>query len=42
MYVKQNGKTNLLESKNFKVAIDQYNIFTVKGFKMLKTDFNKE
>lgn len=42
MYIKQNGKTRHLESKSFKVAVDQYNIFTVKGFKMLKTDFNKE
>lgn len=40
--IKQNGKTCHLESKSFKVAVDQYNIFTVKGFKMLKTDFNKE
>lgn len=42
MYIKQSGKTRHLESKSFKVAVDQYNIFTVKGFKMLKTDFNKE
>lgn len=42
MYIKQGGKTQHLESKSFKVAVDQYNIFTVKGFKMLKTDFNKE
>lgn len=42
MYVKKSGKTHHLESNNFKVAIDQYNIFTVKGFKMLKTDFKKE
>lgn len=42
MYIKQNGKTRNLESKSFKVAVDQYNIFTVKGFKMLKTDFNSE
>lgn len=40
--IKQNGKTSHLESKSFKVAVDQYNIFTVKGFKMLKTDSNKE
>lgn len=31
-----------LESKSFKVAVDQYNIFTVKGFKMLKTNSNQE
>lgn len=42
VYIKQGGKTRHLESKSFKVAVDQYNIFTVKGFKMLKTDFNKE
>lgn len=42
MYIKQSGKTRHLESKSFKVAVDHYNIFTVKGFKMLKTDFNKE
>lgn len=42
MYIKQNGRTCHLESKSFKVAVDQYNIFTVKGFKMLKTDFNKD
>lgn len=42
MYIKQNGKTRHLESKNFKVGVDQHNIFTVKGFKMLKTDFNVE
>lgn len=42
MYIKQSDKTRHLESKSFKVAIDQYTIFTVKGFKMLKTDFNKE
>lgn len=42
VYIKQSGKMCHLESKSFKVAVDQYNIFTVKGFKMLKTDFNKE
>jgi len=42
MYIKQSGKMRHLESKSFKVAVDQYNIFTVKGFKMLKTDFNKD
>lgn len=42
MYLKQAGKTRHLESRSFKIAVDQYNIFTVKGFKMLKTDFNKE
>lgn len=31
-----------LESKSFKVAVDQFNIFAIKGFKMLKTGFNKE
>lgn len=42
MYIKQCGKTRHLKSKSFKLAVDQYNIFTIKGFKMLKTDFNKE
>jgi len=42
MYVKESGMMSHLESNCFKVAIDQYNIFTVKGFKMLKTDFNKD
>jgi len=41
-YVKQDGNMRHLESKSFKVAVDQFNIFTVKGFKMLKTNFNKE
>lgn len=38
MFIKKGGKTRHLESKCFKVAVDQHNIFTVKGFKMLKTD----
>lgn len=42
MYIKKSGKLRHLESKSFKVAVDQYNIFTIKGFKMLKTEFNKE
>jgi len=42
MYIKQNGKMCHLESKSFKVAVDQYNIFSIKGFKMLKTNFSKE
>lgn len=42
MYIKQSGKMRHLESQSFKVAVDQHNIFTVKGFKMLKTDFNKD
>jgi len=42
MYIKQCGKMRHLESKSFKVAVDQFNIFTVKGFKMLKTDFDKD
>lgn len=42
LYIKQGGKMRHLESKSFKVAVDQYNIFTVKGFKMLKTNSNQE
>jgi len=42
MYIKQNGEVRHLESKSFKVAVDQFNIFAIKGFKMLKTNFNKE
>lgn len=42
MYIKQNGKMRHVESKSFKVAVDQYNIFSIKGFKMLKTNFSKE
>ncbi|XP_022178741.1 protein KIAA0100 isoform X2 [Myzus persicae] len=42
MYIKQNGKVRHLESKSFKVAVDQFSIFAIKGFKMLKTNFNKE